>query len=80
VPACSDISYRDEFSCTSSAGPIVAISAAVLSSIAQERGYLMQSREVRELLKKTGTKQGGSSTRNIGPLPNLRAAIEAMAP
>jgi subtilisin family serine protease len=74
------VSYRDEFSGTSSAGPIVASAAAVISSIAQERGYLMTSREVRELLKKTGTPQGGSKTRNIGPLPNLRAAIDAMRP
>ena len=80
APACSDISYRDEFSGTSSAGPVVASSAAVLSSIAQERGYLLKSQEVRDLLKKTGTPQGGSRTRNIGPLPNLHAAIDAMAP
>ncbi|MET0388722.1 MAG: S8 family serine peptidase [Polyangiales bacterium] len=79
APDCSDISYRDEFSGTSSAGPVVASAAAVVSSIAQERGYLLTSKEVRELLKKTGTPQGGSTARNIGPLPNLRAAIEAMA-
>jgi hypothetical protein len=78
APDCSDVSYRDNFSGTSSAGPIVTSSAAVISSIAQERGYLMTSQEVRELLKKTGTPQGGSTARNIGPLPNLRAAIEAM--
>ncbi|MET0341344.1 MAG: S8 family serine peptidase [Polyangiales bacterium] len=80
APACSDVSYRDEFSGTSSAGPIVASAAAVISSIAQERGYLLSSREVRDLLKKTGTPQGGAKTRNIGPLPNLRAAIDAMRP
>lgn len=40
----------------------------------------MTSQEVRELLKSTGTPQAGSSSRNIGPLPNLRAAIEAMKP
>jgi hypothetical protein len=80
APDCSDVSYRDNFSGTSSAGPIVASSAALISSIAQERGYLMTSQEVRELLKKTGTPQGGAAGRNIGPLPNLRAAIEAMRP
>ncbi|MBN1612480.1 MAG: S8 family serine peptidase [Polyangiaceae bacterium] len=78
APDCSDIAYRDEFSGTSSAGPIVASAAAVISSVAQERGYLLTSQEVRELLKETGTPQGGSPARNIGPLPNLRAAIEAM--
>jgi hypothetical protein len=78
APDCSDISYRDEFSGTSSAGPVVASAAAVISSIAQERGYLLTSQELRELLKKTGTPQGGSPSRNIGALPNLRAAIEAM--
>ena len=82
APDCSDVCYRDEFSGTSSAGPMVASSAAVISSVAQERGYLMTSQEVRELLKKAGTPQGGAtaSTRNIGPLPNLRAAIDAMKP
>jgi hypothetical protein len=80
APDCSDVSYRDEFSGTSSAGPVVTSAAALISSIAQERGYLMTSQEVRELLKKTGTPQGGSASRNIGPLPNLRAAIEAMKP
>jgi serine protease len=78
APKCSDIAYRDNFSGTSSAGPIVTSAAAVISSIAQERGYLMTSREIRELLKKTGTPQAGSPSRNIGALPNLRAAIEAM--
>jgi hypothetical protein len=38
----------------------------------------MTSKEVRDLLKKTGTPQGGSAARNIGPLPNLRAAIEPL--
>ena len=80
APDCSDIAYRDNFSGTSSAGPVVASAAAVISSIAQERGYLLTSKEVRELLKKTGTPQGGSTSRNIGPLPNLRAAIEQMQP
>jgi hypothetical protein len=36
--------------------------------------------EVRELLKKAGTPQGGSKARNIGALPNLRAGIEQMQP
>lgn len=52
----------------------------MISSIAQERGYLLTSNEVRELLKKTGTPQGGAKERNIGALPNLRAAIEKMQP
>lgn len=77
-PDCPNDAYRSGFGGTSSAGPIVAGAAAVVSSIAQERGYLLTSREVRELLKETGTPQGGSSGRNVGPLPNLRAAIEAL--
>ncbi|MET0385326.1 MAG: hypothetical protein ABW321_05175, partial [Polyangiales bacterium] len=48
------IAYRDELSGTSSAGPVITIAAAVNSSIAQDRGYLMTSQEVRELLMKTG--------------------------
>jgi Subtilase family/IPT/TIG domain len=64
---------------TSSASPIVASAAAVLSSIAEQRGITSTPKDVRSLLQKTGTAQP-IGTGNIGPLPNLSAAIDALPP
>ncbi|GGK33856.1 hypothetical protein GCM10010124_28000 [Pilimelia terevasa] len=71
--------YTARFSGTSSASPIVSGAAAALSSVARERGRTLRPTEVRDLLKRTGTPQvGGTGSNNIGPLPNLRAAIAAL--
>jgi len=43
-----------------------------------DSGAILVAGEVRALLKETGTPQGGAAAENIGRLPNLRAAIEAM--
>ncbi|WP_367127605.1 S8 family serine peptidase [Saccharothrix sp. HUAS TT1] len=70
--------YTASFSGTSSAGPIVAAAAASLSSIAEQRGVILSPGQVRAILKSTGTPQVNPGTGNIGPLPNLRAAIAAL--
>jgi len=44
-----------------------------LSGIAKQRGITLTPRQMRDLLRTTGTAQTGGG--NIGPLPNLRAAI-----
>lgn len=59
-------------------GPIVAAAAASLSSIAKQRGITLAPNQVRAILKSTGTPQVNPGTGNIGPLPNLRAAIAAL--
>lgn len=69
--------YTRSFGGTSSASPIVAAAAASLSSIAEQRGIRLAPRDVRARLKATGTAQVGTGG-NIGPLPNLRAAIGAL--
>ncbi|MGH9276526.1 MAG: nidogen-like domain-containing protein [Acidimicrobiales bacterium] len=70
--------YTRAFGGTSSASPIVASAAAVVSSVAEQTQRSLTPRQVRALLKSTGTAQDTSGLAgNIGPLPNLRAAIEA---
>lgn len=75
-------SYTSTFSGTSSASPIVAAAAAVVSSVAIENGDAdgLSSTEARALLVATGTPQDlTGNAGNIGPLPNLAAALGLMA-
>ncbi len=74
--------YTDTFGGTSSASPIVAGAAGVVSSIAQQRGVTLTPQQVRTLLRDTGTPQelGMSAlTGNIGPLPNLFRATQSFS-
>lgn len=67
------------FSGTSSATPIVASCAIVLQSYYQSLyGTYMTGVQIRDLLKETGTPQGSGVFGNIGPLPDMQAAIEKM--
>lgn len=68
--------YTKKFSGTSSATPIVAGAVAVISSIAKERGINITPAQMRKLLVDTGTPQ--KQGRNIGPMPNLRKAIDSL--
>lgn len=78
---CSDTTYTTQFGGTSGATPIVAGAAAAISSVAIEHGFLLSPQEVRELLINTGTAQNTNvnSDRQIGPLPNLRAALDTLS-
>jgi PKD repeat protein len=70
--------YTGVFNGTSSASPIVTGAAASIIgvSLAFGQGYGYRSPwEIRQILNETGTPQTGSGG-NIGPLPDLRAAIE----
>jgi hypothetical protein len=70
--------FTATFSGTSSAAPIVAGAAALLQQ-AWKAHYTNQPASpamIRAILRATGTPQQGSG--NIGPLPNLRAAILAI--
>lgn len=66
--------YTKTFSGTSSASPIVAAAVVALSGIARQRGITLTPRQMRDLLTTTGTPQTGTGGQ-IGPLPDLRAAI-----
>lgn len=69
-----DLNYTN-FSGTSSASPIVTAAAAIVQANYElERGSFALPAEVKALLQGTGTPQQGAL--NIGPLPNLKAAIE----
>jgi serine protease len=70
--------YTAEFGGTSSASPIVAGAVAALMGIVRVGGGEMSPLAVRDLLTETGTPQA-PDVKTIGPLPNLRAAIDALA-
>jgi hypothetical protein len=72
--------YTTIFSGTSSATPIVAGAAASLQGYRKAHSLSpFTSTSMRDFLKQTGVAQA-SDTRQIGPLPNLRAAIDAHNP
>jgi hypothetical protein len=72
--------YTHVFSGTSSASPIVAGAAALLSSIAQQRGMNLTPARMRSILVSTGSPQRAAPEaplwQHIGPRPNLLAAIK----
>lgn len=67
-------SYTACFSGTSSATPIVASCAIVLqSAYFEQTGNYLTPLQIREILTSTGIPQGTGG--NIGPLPNMKAAL-----
>jgi hypothetical protein len=71
--------YTTIFRGTSPATAMVAGAAAVLQSIAISQGLgPLSPLELRQLLVITGSPQQGDVSQNIGPRPNLKAAIEAL--
>ena len=68
--------YRSTFGGTSSASPIVAGAVANLQGIAKNQfGTPLLPFQMRSLLRDTGSPQLGDTTQNIGPRPDLQAAI-----
>ncbi|MCB0185100.1 MAG: S8 family serine peptidase, partial [Caldilineaceae bacterium] len=66
--------YRRSFAGTSSASPVVAGAVALLQSVYKaENGTAATPAQIKQILRDTGTPQVG--TKQIGPLPDLRAAI-----
>ncbi len=74
----TDRNYTGEFSGTSSASPIVAGAAVLIQGLAKQRGKVLTTYELRDLLTRTGTPQAGDTSKNVGPRPNLAAALAAM--
>ncbi len=73
--------YTRSFNGTSSATPIVAGTVLAIQGVRQACGLPpLRPLEMRDLLARTGTGQGEPLTTNIGPLPNLAAALRASVP
>ena len=73
--------YTKSFNGTSSATPIVAGTVLVIQSVRKACGLPPATPlEMRDLLVRTGARQGSPRARNIGPLPNLAAALKASVP
>jgi len=71
--------YTDSFAGSSSAGPMVAAAAANIQGIAMKQfGIVLDSYEMRDILVSTGVPQPVDTMRKIGPLINLRHAIDAL--
>lgn len=69
--------YRPDFSGTSSASPLVASTAAAVQGVLMARGDApLTPATLRDLLARTGSpQQAGFFNGNIGPRPDLRAAL-----
>ncbi|MEN3608769.1 S8 family serine peptidase [Plantactinospora sp. ZYX-F-223] len=81
TPANRNIRYTRSFGGTSGAGPIVTGAVVAIQSYLKATGRpVMTATAVSNLLKSTGTPQGGDIGQRIGPLPNLRAALQAVPP
>lgn len=79
APANINIRYTRSFGGTSGAGPIVTGAVAAIQSYLKATGRpLWTARQLNDLLKATGTPQGGNTAQRIGPLPNLRAALATL--
>ena len=73
--------YTKSFNGTSSATPIVAGTVLVIQGVRKACGLPPATPlEMRDLLVRTGTRQGSPRAKNIGPLPNLQAALKASVP
>ncbi|HEX2446869.1 MAG TPA: S8 family serine peptidase [Methyloceanibacter sp.] len=73
--------YTKSFNGTSSATPIVAGTVLVIQGVRKACGLPPATPlEMRDLLVRTGIRQGSPRARNIGPLPNLQAALRASVP
>jgi hypothetical protein len=68
--------YTASFDGTSSATPIVASTVVALSGILKIRGFTATPQQMRDALIATGTGQTGGA--HIGPLPNLRTALNSL--
>ncbi len=71
-----DRSYTQSFGGTSAAGALIAGVSASIQGVAIANGLdTLDSFEMRTLLASTGTPQENLSDNQIGPMPNMRAAI-----
>jgi subtilisin family serine protease len=74
----ADRHYTNEFAGTSSASPIVAGAAILVQSYAKQQGRTLTPREVRDVLRATGTPQTSDPKQQIGPRPDLARALPTL--
>jgi hypothetical protein len=79
------LQYTSTFGGTSSASPVVAGACALVQSVykARNSGATLTSHQMRSLLMSTGMPQqdgANPATQNIGPLPDIEAAITHITP
>ena len=73
--------FTATFSGTSSATPIVSGACMLVQEFARDLlGRNLGCQEIRELLADTGRPQTNASNGNIGPLPDVMAALDALDP
>ncbi len=77
--------YNDDFQNTSAASPQVVGAVLILEGISQQKdGTVLTPAQVRQVLVNNGTPQQdgdyGPATQQIGPRPNLKAAINQLWP
>ncbi len=71
--------YTSSFSGTSSASPIIVGAVASIQGISlANNGELLSPSEMRDLIVNTGSVQTASTERHVGPLPDLRNAIDTL--
>ena len=69
--------YSTNFAGTSSASPIVTTAVAAVESITRlALGRVLMPAEMRQLLVDTGKPQTGDTSKKIGPLPDIVAALD----
>ncbi len=78
-PNNKDYEYTGYFSGTSSASPVVVGAVAAIQGVSKaNNGETLTSYQIRDLLTQTGTQQDINLDVEIGPLPNLKAAIDVL--
>lgn len=78
-PSNKDYEYTGYFSGTSSASPVVVGAVAAVQGVSKaNNGETLTSYQIRDLLAQTGTQQDINLNVEIGPLPNLKAAIDVL--
>jgi alpha-tubulin suppressor-like RCC1 family protein len=68
--------YWSNMNGTSGAAPMVVGAVGAVQGILKQSGAPLSPLEIRSLLKRTGSPQPATDTRHIGPLPDIRAAID----
>lgn len=69
--------YTSSFNGTSSATPVATQALALIQECLNKEGRSISPRDMRQLLIDTGIPQGAGG--HIGPLPNIKAALESLS-